>query len=172
MKQGKPRQRQTAAAGKAANATAHLVNGWALYTHPLFDAQYDTLIAAVEAEKRRSPAGYKNSDAAKMLYAVDKIINEVIPANPADKKFRQGDALGPANKHWFRAKFYQQFRLFFRFDSASKTIVYVWLNDEDTLRAYGSKTDAYATFRRMLASGNPPDSLEALLKAVRTMPKK
>lgn len=168
----KTARRGQAAAALAASTAAHLVNGWALYTHPLFDAQYDALIAAVAAEKRRDPAGYRNSDAAKMLYAVDKLINEVIPANPADKKFRQGEALGPANKHWFRAKFYQQFRLFFRFDSASKTIVYVWLNDEDTLRAYGSKTDAYATFRRMLASGNPPGSLEALLKASSAAPKK
>ncbi|WP_420492392.1 type II toxin-antitoxin system YhaV family toxin [Allomesorhizobium alhagi] len=33
------------------------------------------------------------------------------------------------------------------------------------MRAYGSKTDAYATFKSMLDSGNPPDNFNTLLKA-------
>ena len=39
-----------------------------------------------------------------------------------------------------------------------------WVNDDKTLRAYGSKTDAYATFKGMLEDGNPPDNFDALLK--------
>jgi len=35
-------------------------------------------------------------------------------------------------------------------------IVYVWINDEFTLRKAGSKTDAYAVFKSMLNAGNPP----------------
>ena len=38
-----------------------------------------------------------------------------------------------------------------------------WVNDDKTLRAYGSKTDAYATFKGMLEDGNPPYNFEALL---------
>jgi toxin YhaV len=34
------------------------------------------------------------------------------------------------------------------------------------LRAYGSKSDAYAVFARMLASGQPPDSWDKLMAAV------
>ena len=30
-----------------------------------------------------------------------------------------------------------RFRLFFRFDSASKVIIYAWVNDENTLRKVG-----------------------------------
>jgi toxin YhaV len=37
------------------------------------------------------------------------------------------------------------------------------VNDAQTKRAYDSKTDAYRVFRRMLESGNPPDSWERLL---------
>ena len=38
------------------------------------------------------------------------------------------------------------------------------MNDDKTLRAYGSKTDAYATYKGMLEDGNPPDDFDALLK--------
>ena len=42
-------------------------------------------------------------------------------------------------------------------------IVFAWVNDEQTKRAYGSRTDAYATFRKMLDRGNPPDDLDSFL---------
>jgi toxin YhaV len=57
--------------------------------------------------------------------------------------------------------------LFFRYDIQSKVIVYAWVNDDSSKRAYESKTDAYKIFARMLKSGNPPDSWEELLKVVK-----
>lgn len=57
----------------------------------------------------------------------------------------------------FRAKFFQQYRLFFRYHAPSKVIVLAWVNDEDTQRAYESSEDAYRVFRKMLESGHPPD---------------
>uniref|UniRef100_UPI0025F0C19E type II toxin-antitoxin system YhaV family toxin n=1 Tax=uncultured Thiohalocapsa sp. TaxID=768990 RepID=UPI0025F0C19E len=81
--------------------------------------------------------------------------------------FRQGDTLGEARKHWFRAKCFQQYRLFYRFSSEARIIVLAWVNDETTLRAYGSRTDAYATFRGMLDGGNPPDDFDALMQAAK-----
>jgi toxin YhaV len=62
-----------------------------------------------------------------------------------------------------------RFRLFFRYDSRSRLIVYAWVNDERTLRQRGAKTDPYEVFRRMLAAGNPPNDWAALLKAARTL---
>ena len=94
-----------------------------------------------------------------------KLAFEEIPKDPAAPLYRQGDTLGPKRKHWFRAKFFQQYRLFFRFDAAAKVIVLAWVNDEDTKRAYGSRTDAYATFRKMLDKGDPPDTWADLIKA-------
>ena len=67
-------------------------------------------------------------------------------------------------KHWFRARFFQQYRLFFRYHAPSKVIVLAWVNDEDTKRAYGSGDDAYRVFRKMLASGHPPDDWDQLLE--------
>ena len=77
---------------------------------------------------------------------------------------RQGGTPGDPRKHWFRAKFFQQYRLFYRFNSDAKVIVVAWVNEDKTLRAYGSKTDTYATFKGMLEDGNPPDNFDVLLK--------
>jgi toxin YhaV len=41
------------------------------------------------------------------------------------------------------------------------------VNDRDTLRTYGAKTDAYAVFASMLRQGNPPDDWDALLRAAK-----
>lgn len=59
-----------------------------------------------------------------------------------------------------------RYRLFFRFASSPvKVIVYVWFNDEDTLRKAGSKTDVYEAFKRMLARGQVPNDMGELLLA-------
>jgi toxin YhaV len=94
-------------------------------------------------------------------------MNSEIPQNPNSPVYRLGSTLGEVERVWFRAKMFGQYRLFFRFDSASKIIVYVWVNDEESLRAYGSKTDAYALFKRMLDGGYPPGTFEELLKQSR-----
>ncbi|GGD39049.1 type II toxin-antitoxin system YhaV family toxin [Sinisalibacter lacisalsi] len=147
-----------------ADAAPIVVNGWSIYAHPLFLDQLEALIEEVEDRKRKNPTGYTGHNSAKRLAAIYKLATEVIPADPSAPQFRQGDTLGPHRKHWFRAKFFQQYRLFYRFDSAMKVIVLAWVNDEGTLRAYGKKTDAYATFRSMLEDGNPPDDFEQLHK--------
>jgi toxin YhaV len=44
-----------------------------------------------------------------------------------------------------------------------KAIVLAWVNDEESLRNYESKTDAYAVFKKMLDKDHPPDDWYALL---------
>lgn len=149
-----------------------VIKGWSIYAHPLFLDQIEGLIEEVEARKARDPANYRKKNCTKRLAAITRLVTGDVPADPAAAQFRQGDTLGGDRKHWFRAKFFQQYRLFFRFDSASKIIVFAWVNDDDTLRAYGSRTDAYATFKRMLDSGSPPDNFSALLKAAKASAKR
>lgn len=60
------------------------------------------------------------------------------------------------------AKVFSRFRLFFRYDSRSKVIVYAWVNDENTL------PDPYAVFEKMLGRSNPPDDWDALTTATRS----
>jgi toxin YhaV len=80
-----------------------------------------------------------------------------------DRSTARAIPLGDDHKHWFRAKFFQQYRLFFRYHAPSKVIVYAWVNDEDTKRAYESSDDAYRVFRKMLDNGHPPDDWDQLL---------
>lgn len=141
-----------------------MVNGWSLFAHPLFLDQYESLLEQVEKLHRKDPVKYKEKNATKRLAAVTKLAFEKIPLDPASPEYRLGVTLGDKHKHWFRAKFFQQYRLFFRFHAASKIIVYAWINDEDTKRAYNSQSDAYQIFKKMLLKGRPPSSWEFLLK--------
>ena len=140
-----------------------VVNDWTLFAHPIFLDQLDALTAQVEALKRKDPSGFVKKNATKRLAAIAKLAFEVIPQDPARPEYRQGHTLGDEQKHWFRAKFFQQYRLFFRYHAPSKVIVYAWVNDEDTKRAYESSDDAYRVFRKMLESGHPPDDWDRLL---------
>ena len=145
-----------------------VINGWTIFAHPLFLDTLEALTAQVAALQQKDPCGYINKNATKRLAAINKLAFEIIPQNPARPEYRQGATLGDDRKHWFRAKFFKQYRLFFRYHQESKIIVYAWVNDENTKRAYGSNTDAYEVFRRMLKSGNPPDDwLNLLVEAKR-----
>jgi toxin YhaV len=145
-------------------AASHRVNGWTLFAHPLFLEQLTQLITDVQALKFKNPAEYHQKNAAKRLAAIERLAFEIIPQDPSRADYRQGDTLGEAHRHWFRAKFFQQYRLFFRYNGQAKIIVYAWLNDEHTKRAYGSKSDAYAVFEKMLSNGHPPNDWDALLR--------
>ena len=140
-----------------------VVHGWTIFTHPLFLAQIEALAHQVEAFKKKDPVAYVNKNATKRLAAITNLAFDIIPQDPARPEYRQGDALGDEYKHWFRAKFFQQYRLFFRYLEKSKLIVFVWVNNEDTKRAYESSDDAYRVFRKMLDRGYPPDDWAKLL---------
>ena len=148
-----------------------VVNGWAIYGHPLFLGQFEALNRQVEELKRKDPSGFMRKNAAKRLAAITKLAFDVIPQDPSRAEYRQGNALGEEHKHWFRAKFFQQYRLFFRFHVASRIIVLAWVNDEDTRRAYESPDDAYRVFRKMLDSGHPPGDWDELLAQAQALPK-
>lgn len=140
-----------------------VVNGWSLFLHPLFHEQLAQLREEVHKLRQKDPVGYINKNASKRLAAITRLMYEIIPQDPGRAEYRQGLSLGSEHKHWFRAKFFQQYRLFFRFHTSAKIIVYAWVNDETTLRAHNSKDDAYLVFKKMLENGNPPGSWEALL---------
>ena len=150
------------------------VNGWTIYAHPLFLGQLEGMIAAVEKARKRDPKGYRKKRAAKLLAAVLKVAFEDVPGDPTRDIYRQGGTLGDKYKHWFRAKFLQQFRLFFRYQQreGSKVIVLAWVNDDSTLRAYESSSDAYLAFRKMLDRGNPPDTWNELVAIASSDPAK
>lgn len=148
---------------RAADEHPLVVHGWSVFAHPLFLDQLEALIVQVELLRRRDRAGYKKKNATKRLAAIAHLAFDAIPQDPARTEYRLGQALGEGHRHWFRAKFFQQYRLFFRFHAAARIIVFAWVNDEHSLRAYESSSDAYAVFLRMLGRGQPPDGWDELL---------
>ncbi len=143
---------------------ALVIKGWTLFTHPLFLDQFETLLLQVEKLHQKDPIKYVEKNAAKRLAAIIKLVFQKIPQDPTLPEYRLGTTLGEEHKHWFRAKFFQQYRLFFRFHLESKIIVYAWINDEDTKRSYNNKSDAYQVFKKMLLKGRPPTEWNSLLK--------
>lgn len=140
-----------------------LINGWTIFAHPLFIEQVEALIGEVEHQRKKDPVGFVKKNATKRLAAIYTLAFDVIPQDPTRFEYRQGDTLGEKHKNWLRAKFYQQYRLFFRYHSASKIIVFAWVNDTDTKRAYESGQDAYRVFKKMLDCGHPPEDWDRLV---------
>jgi len=142
-------------------------HGWTLLFHDCVIAQLRKLHAAARRAERRDAHGFENNANVKLLRALSQLIVDVVPSDPSRDEFRQGNTLGPRYRHWRRAKIGRRFRLFFRYDSTAMVIVFAWVNDEQTLRAAGSKSDPCAVFEKMLGRGNPPDDWDTLLAASR-----
>ena len=144
-----------------------IANGWSLYYHRAFKAAFDELEATVTKLAADDPVGYKSHAKAKLLASLYRAVTQLVPANPDAPDFRLGKTLGGTNAHWRRVKrgMPDRYRLFFRFASSPiKIIVYVWFNDDHSLRKAGSKTDVYETFRAMLARGVVPGDIGSLLQ--------
>lgn len=152
---------------RGAPAPPLAVNGWTIFAHPLFLDQLEALARQVEALRKKDPAGFAAKNSTKRLAAIAKLAFEVIPQDPTRAEYRQGNTLGEAHRHWMRAKFFQQYRLFFRYHAGGRLLVYAWVNDERSRRAHESGDDAYRVFRRMLEHGCPPDDWDQLLSEAR-----
>lgn len=138
-------------------------HGWTLLFHTCMVEQLRRLHEASERARCKDPDAFHGNANVRLFRALNQLILETIPFDPGRDEYRQGKTLGTAHRHWRRAKIGRRFRLFFRYDSRSRTIVYAWVNDQQTLRAAGSKTDPYLVFKKMLKSGNPPDDWSALV---------
>lgn len=142
-------------------------NGWNLFQFKPFAQRLQALTQDVARLAQADPADYKLHPKTKLLACVYRSMTDTAPANPADPAFRLGHSLGKTNGNWRRVKkgLPQRYRLFFMFASNPLAVViYAWLNDEDTLRKEGSRTDVYEVFKRMLERGEVPSSINELIK--------
>lgn len=133
-------------------------NGWRFLAWPDFDARWSALILEVARRRSIDPIAYTSTSASRMLRAVNEVIRDRIARDPNAADFRlRGDLSA-----WRRVKFLGRFRLFYRFDSTTRTVILTWLNDENTLRKDGARSDPYAVFVRMLTRGDIPSDWDAL----------
>ena len=142
-------------------------HGWTLLFHDCVIEQLQRLHTAAQRAEMKDPKNYADNANVRLLRALSHLMLDVVPLDPANDFYRQGNTLGTNYRHWRRAKIGRRFRLFFRYDTKSKVIVFAWVNDDQTLRAAGSKSDPYATFEKMLKRGKPPDGWNALVAACR-----
>jgi len=138
--------------------------GWQLYAHPAFSESFDALVADVARLRAADPRGYIQHPKTKLLKRIIDLIEIEIPRDPGAAEFSLGNTLGPSHRHWRRAKFLGRFRLFFRYSSKARVIIYAWVNDENTLRKAGGRNDPYSVFSRLIRKGDPPDDWAALMK--------
>jgi toxin YhaV len=148
-----------------------VVQGWTLAFHACLLDQVEHLVVAAEEEvKRAGPSGANRPGPnQKLLAHVLDLMFEAIPRDPNAPEYRLGHTLGREYAHWRRAKTGGgRYRLFFRFRSDARLIVFAWINDEESLRTYGSATDAYRVFADRLARGAPPDDWDTLVAEAST----
>lgn len=140
-------------------------HGWNLLFHDCLIEQLQKLHVASQRAQTQDPEGFELNANVKLFNALSQLILETVPSDPNREEYRQGNTMGTAFRHWRRAKIGRRFRLFFRFDSKTKILIFAWGNDENTLRSSGSKSDPYAVFQKMLQRGHPPDDWAALVSA-------
>ncbi len=138
-------------------------HGWTILVHDCLATQLRKLHDAGERARVQDPEGYCSNANVRAFAALARLMLDTVPQDPGRAAYRQGNTLGAAHRHWRRAKFGGRFRLFFRYDSRSRIIVYAWVNDEKSLRQRGGRNDPYAVFQKMLDRGHPPGDWRSLL---------
>lgn len=144
-----------------------MVTSWNLYYFKLFADILNALEIEVTRLKSEKPfEEYRRHPKTLLLKSVFEQISVEVPKNPNDKKFFLGNTIGKNNADWRRVKkgLPQRYRLFFKFLSAKQLVIYAWLNDENTYRKDGSKTDVYVVFGNMLKAGIVPSNIDELMK--------
>ena len=160
-----------ASAGAPGHSHAPMIrSGWALLRWGAFATTWEALVADVVSLKAKDPVGYRNHSTTKFLKRLAAVVLAEVPSDPGHARYHLGNTLGSEAKFWRRVKFNGRFRLFFRYRSDAKFIVYVWLNDESTLRQAGGASDPYAVFRAMIEHGKPPSTWPELVAACATWP--
>jgi toxin YhaV len=142
---------------------------WRLFAHPAFSETFDRLVGEVKRLHDMDAEAYKQHPKSKLLKRILELIETEIPRDPGANEYSLGNTLGPAHRHWRRAKFLGRFRLFFRYSSKGNVIIYAWVNDENTLRQAGGRNDPYSVFGNLLRKGYPPDDWDALVNEAQTL---
>ncbi len=150
------------------------INNWEIFFHKFFSELYYNMIKDVAKIKEKNPETYKQNAKTKLLASIQFVIKKDVPIDPTHNKFRLGKTIGIEYKHWKRVKknMPQRYRLFFRYHSnykvkgisnSAKSIIYVWFNDQSSLRKKGDKNDCYNVFNKLLDGGKISDDWKKLL---------
>ena len=104
-------------------------HGWNVLFHACLIEQLTKLEQAASHATAQNPEGAASYANVKLFRAMSRLILETVPGDPSREEYRQGNTMGNAFRHWRRAKVGRRFRLFFRFDSTAKIIIFAWINE-------------------------------------------
>lgn len=137
---------------------------WKKYYFSLFYIRLKELYEETLQLKEKDPHNFQNHEVSKIFSKVVHSIDN-ISHDPMNSRYLLGKSLGDKYKDWRRDKYDMppRYRLFFKFFSTpEKELVYAWLNDAETLRKEGSRSDPYVLFRKMLDREEVPTEKEQL----------
>ncbi len=133
--------------------TPPVINGWTVLGHPIFARRYVALRDEVRRLKRELEAQvYAQHPTVKLFAALRRLITELVPQDPNAPEYMLRGPLA----QYRRAKgkgLPSRYRLFWIFSTQAKAIVFLYLNDETTLRKEGARSDPYAVFGCLVERG-------------------
>lgn len=142
-----------------------LINGWLALFHPVFGQRYAALRGDVQRLKRELPAEmYVRHSLVKLFGALHRLVTQLVPADPNAAEFRLGRDLAKFRRAKGRG-LPPRHRLFWVFSQKARIIIFLYVNDEATLRKAGAGTDPYEVFKRLVARGKIGADFEANLAA-------
>ena len=139
-------------------------HGWLVSAGPIFARRVRELRGDVARLKESlSPDEFCRHPTVKLYVAVQRLTQDIVPRDPDAPSYRlRGDLA-----RFRRVKklgLPPRYRLFFIFSSRARSIVFLYLNDERTIRKEGDKNDVYEVFRRMVRRGEIGEDFDANLR--------
>lgn len=143
-------------------------HGWRVLAHPVFQRRYTEL--RDEARRLRqslSPHEYRQHPTVKLTAALYRLMTEIVPENPDAPEYRLSGSLSRFRRAKGRG-LPPRYRVFWTFSTRARVIIFLYVNDEASLRKEGDKHDPYAIFRRLVERGEIGDDFAANYAAWQT----
>jgi toxin YhaV len=137
-----------------------------VYFHPLFRQRFAALVVAAEKAERTGRGDHPD---VKVLAAVVRLVETIVPADPDHPDFRLSGGLGRFRRAKGRG-LPSRYRLFWVFSSRARAIVFLYLNDASSLRKAGARSDPYARFADLLRRGELGADFDANVAAAKRPP--
>ncbi|MGR3176554.1 MAG: type II toxin-antitoxin system YhaV family toxin [Candidatus Anammoxibacter sp.] len=127
------------------------MNNYLLKTHEIFFQRTAELNRQVaELKKTLTPNELTRHETVKLAARVYKATVKRIPSDPNRPEYRLKGELKRYRRYKQGLK---RYRLFFSFSTKFRIILYLYLNDENTLRKQGGKNDPYKKFKKLTEQG-------------------
>ncbi|MCX7235171.1 MAG: type II toxin-antitoxin system YhaV family toxin [Burkholderiales bacterium] len=142
-------------------------HSWNLLFHDGLIEQLQKLQTAAQKAQTQDPQGFESNANVKLFNALAQLMLETVPSDPSRDEYRQGNTMGPAFRHWRRAKLGRRFRLFFRFDSKTRIIIFMAMMEAQTYLAKRQARADLNAFDAVMArtGGEPPREGDRILPA-------